>query len=325
MEQLTENVSDSNIEILEEGDIKITTVKVDKQLSKELNKKVGNYITIEFKDITDIDNRENVGKILEQELDKLIKLRGIKENDSCLLIGLGNAKSTADALGPKTIEKSLITRHLFLLNVIKPGMRNVCAINPGVMATTGMETYDIIKGIINEVRPGFVIVIDSLAAYSLDRINKTIQLTDTGILPGSGVGNHRQELSDNTLGIPVIALGVPTVVDASTIVSNTISYITKHISYLKNNPDLNKLIVSRSNYLAKIKNIDLDDNEKQETLGLVGLLTEEDKYNLIKEVLTSVDYNLIVTPKEIDFLIDKLSDLISASINNALHKEISNY
>ena len=212
-----------------------------------------------------------------------------------------------------------------ILNKLKKGIRSVAGFIPNVMANTGMETYDIIKGIIETTKPNFIIIIDSLKASSIDRINKTIQLTNTGINPGSGIGNYRLEISKKTLNIPVIAIGVPTVVDSSTIVSNTITYIYKHLSYLKDKNTINKLIVSRTNYIDKIKKQDLSNEEKEEYFGLIGTLSEGKKYNLIKEVLEGIDYDLIVTPKDIDFIINKLGEVIGFSINNALSSEINNY
>lgn len=308
-------------------DITISRVVVDINNKDIIGKKEGNYITIEFLDITNYEDREKVGKCLEKEIKNILKLNNIESTDEGLIIGLGNNKSTADALGPKTIENILVTRHLFLLNVsVKDGMRKVSAIIPGVMGNTGIETTDIIISIINRIKPKFVIAIDSLCASSVERLNKTIQITDTGIHPGSGVGNHRKEISKDTLNIPVIAIGVPTVVDASTIVNDTINYLFMHLSYLKDNYEENKLIVKRfGNYLEKIKKGNLTNEEKELIGGMIGNLTNEDKKRLIDEVLESINYNLIVTPKEIDFLIDKLSNLLSSSINNALHESVNKY
>lgn len=311
---------------IKDGKVKVTSLQVDTKLSQKINKKNGKYITIEFEDITDYDNREKVGKTLEEEIKKMLDYKNIKPNNECLIIGLGNEKSTPDALGPLTIKNVLVTRHLFLLNTnVKEGIRKVSALSPGVMGNTGIETIDIIKNIVKTIKPDFVIVIDALAASSIERVNKTIQMTDSGIEPGSGVGNSRKEISEQILGIPVIAIGIPTVVDSSTIVSDTITYLLKHLSYIKDNYSQNKLIIKRSNYLEKIKNSNLSPNEKKEVIGMLGTLTEEEQKKLIEEVLDAVNYNMIVTPKEIDYLIEKLSDVISSAINNALHKEITNY
>ena len=324
IESINSNIKDSTITREVNDDIKITTINVDKNLSSSLSRKQGTYITIEFKDITNHEDKKLIEKELENELKKLLEKLNIKENDTCLLIGLGNSESTADSLGPKTISKILVTRHLFELNTnVKDGIRNTSAISPGVMATTGIETSDIIESLINKIKPSFLIVIDALASSSIDRINKTIQITDTGINPGSGIGNKRKEISKDTLNIPVIAIGVPTVVESSIIVNDTITYLFKHLSYIKNNYQTNKLVVSRTNYSSKLKDNDLSEEEKINVSGLLGSLDENSKKQLIQEVLTSLDYNLIVTPKEIDFLIDKLSEAISNAINKTLHREVN--
>ncbi len=238
-------------------------------------------------------------------------------------MGLGNDYSTADALGPLTIGHVLVTKHLFLYEDVK-GFRPVSAVNSGVMGRTGIETSDIILGLVNQTKPDFVIVIDALASQSIERVNKTIQMTDTGIHPGSGIGNKRKEISKKTIGVPVIAVGVPTVVSAVIIVSDTINYMHKHYTYNKENKDnpINKLIVGGVNYLKEELKIDRED--KEQLLGLVGSLDEEEIKQLIYEVLTPIRYNLMVTPKEIDFVIEKLSDVIGNGINHALHKNVDN-
>ena len=225
------------------------------------------------------------------------------------------------------IDNILVTRHLFELNAdVKEGIRKVSAIIPGVMGNTGIETIDIIKGIVDNVKPKFIIVIDSLCASSIERLNKTIQLTDTGIHPGSGIGNMRKEISKDTLGIPVIVIGVPTVVESVTIVNDTLEYMFMHLNYLKNNYETSKLVVKRNNnYLDKIKSSKVSNEDKEILGGIIGSLDEEKKKNLISEVLNNINYNLIVTPKEIDFIIEKLANVISNSINNAINKEVDNY
>ena len=286
----------------------------------------GNYITISFEDITDYDERERVGRVLELKIKEILSKNMIKEDDECLIIGLGNIKSTPDSLGVKVIDDLLITKHLFKYGNVKTGIRKVSAFTPGVMANTGLETSNIVKAIIQEEKPDFVIVIDALASLSIDRINKTIQITDTGIHPGSGIGNNRKEISLATIGKPVIAIGVPTVVSSTTIVYDTIEYLYKHISYIKDNESINKLtFVKSKNYKEKIKNRKLSEEEENLLLGLFGSLNKQEKRTLINEVLRDIDLDLIVTPSEIDFLIDKLSNLIASSINNALHKEVNNY
>lgn len=303
-------------------DIKITDVKVEEAGSISINKKKGLYTTIEFTDVTDKKNQENVLKVFTIKLKEMLKTLNLDISDSCLVIGLGNDRSTPDSLGPLSINNVLVTNHLFELGELSTNFRRVSAINPGVMGTTGIETSDIIASIVEKIKPDFIIVIDALASQSVERVNRTIQMTDTGIHPGSGVGNSRKEISKEILGIPVIAIGVPTTVDAVTIVSDTINYMYKHFSYTKeniNNPS-NKLMISTPNYLKK--KIKIDQKDKSKLLGLIGKLDEQETRQLIFEVLSPVGYNLMVTPKEIDFLVEKLSYIIGEGINKSLHKNV---
>lgn len=286
-------------------------------------KKDGNYITISFEDITDSDNFDKVNMEVINNIKKILELNNIKEDDSCLVIGLGNILSTPDSLGVKTLNNVMVTGHLFEIGKVSDGIRKVSCFAPGVMGNTGIESSKIIISLIKEIKPNFVIAIDALAARSIDRVNKTIQITDTGIHPGSGIGNNRIEISYKTMHIPVIAIGVPTVVMSSTIVYDTIDYLYKHISYIKENDSINKLSYRKSNYKNKIKNKLLDDNDKANLLGLFGSLNKEEQRSLIDEVLNNTELNLIVTPTEIDFLINKLSKLIAYSINKSLHRQIN--
>ena len=294
-------------------DIKVTKVNVDEETSKILNKKKGNYITIEFADVTDTTNREKVTKVFEDELKTILSNY---DKSSILVVGLGNAKSTPDSLGPKALEDIIVTRHLFILGNPEENILKISKIAPGVMADTGIETQDIISSIAKKTKPSLIIVIDALAASTISRINKSIQITDTGIHPGSGIGNMRKEISNDTIGIP-------TVVGSSIIVYDTINYLFKHISYIKDNSSKNKLVFNRYNYLDKIKDKNLSTEEKKEVLGLIGELSDTDRISLIEEVLNSLNYNFIVTPKEIDFQIDKLSLVISSGINNIIYDKKS--
>ena len=321
IEVLNENIIKKHIENYK--DIKIYNIDIDEKESKLINKKKGNYITIEFNDITDHDNLENVKHVFQQQLQKLMKKLNIKDDDSVLVIGLGNSKSTPDSLGPESINKLIITNHLYKLNELEDGFRRVSAINPGVMGTTGIETSEIIESISKKIQPDFVIVIDALATSSIERVNRTIQITDTGIHPGSGIGNNRKEISKELLNIPVIAIGIPTTVDAVTIVSDTIEYITKHFTYMReniNNPKSKLIVGANKKEIEK----EINKNDKKELLGLIGTLNHDETRQLIYEVLTPIGYNFMVTPKEIDYLILKLSDIIGNGLNIALHNKIKN-
>ena len=308
-------------EIIEEG-IKVTEVMIDEEASQIINKKKGNYITIEFEDVTDYENGKKVEKKFSSELTKLINKLNIDKDASCLIVGLGNSKSTPDSLGPLVINNVLVTNHLFELEEVTDGYRRVSVLVPGVMGQTGLETSEVISSLVDKFKPDFLIAIDALASQSIERVNKTIQMTDTGIHPGSGIGNSRKEISYETLKIPCIAIGVPTVVDAITIVSDTINYMHKHYTYSKlniNNP-LNKLMAYSPNYLKE--KITLNKKDKETLLGIVGTLEENEVKQLLFEVLTPIGFNLMVTPKEVDFLVEKLSLIIGNGINKALHYNI---
>ncbi len=304
----------------EKEDIKILEVTITKEKNK-LNKKKGKYITITYQDVTDKKNAKNLEQVLVKELKKIYVDLKITDNMKCLVVGLGNRASTPDALGPKTIEQVLVTRYLYEIEEVEvdQSYRNVASFIPGVTGNTGIESSDIILGIVEKIKPDFVIIVDALASSSMDRVNKTIQITDSGINPGSGVYNDRKELSYETLHVPVISIGIPTVIEAFVLVSDTIQYLLKHFSYNKENYQKNKLIpITLRNY--QHYEGELSHQEKTKLLGEIGNLSEEEIKELIFEVLTPIGYNMMVTPKEIDFVIDKTSEVLANAINQSLHK-----
>ena len=312
-----------NVQKREYGDIKVEEVTVDSNYEKTLHKRKGTYTTIYFNDVTDYDNRRRVIETLTIELRNLFKSKSLLGKKT-LIIGLGNFKSTPDSLGPKTIENIIVTRHLFNMKEIEveEGYSNVSVFAPNVYASTGIESFDIIDGIVKKIKPDYIVAIDALASSSIEKINKVIQITDSGIEPGSGIGNNRKELSEESLKIPVIAIGVPTVVDAVTIVNDTINFLIKKLSYNIMNLDnpKNKLINPKNfNYLNI--NYSLDKEERKKYLGLIGELKENEMKELLEEVLSPIGYNFMVTPKEVDFLIDKLALVLSSSLNNVLHNK----
>lgn len=299
---------------IKEKEIKITKVKLKNNIE---NKKKGNYITIEFKDATDSYNRENLKNIFIKYLKEILKKNKIKPEDKCLVIGLGNRESTPDSLGPKTLNNILVTNHLFDLENVDKNYRRVSIFEPSVTGKTGIETSELIKTISNNY--DFIIVIDALASKSIDRLNKTIQMTDTGIHPGSGIGNTRKEISYETIKKRVIAIGIPTVVDAVTIVTDTIKYLYQKYSYTKENINKpsNRLTYGNRDYK---NNIEINENIKKEIFGLIGTLNEDEIQQLFYEVLTPIGYNMMVTTKEIDYQIEILSKVIGEGINKSLHK-----
>lgn len=322
IDEITQEENAKNItKVLEKTkNVTVEEIIVKKDEKENWHKKEGIYKTISFTDITDKDNFKEVEEIAVKTLKDLLKQLKIDSKAKTLVIGLGNESSTPDALGPKTLNHILVTRHLFSLGEVEEGYRNVSCFKPSVTGVTGIETKDLIEGIKEKIKPDLLIVIDALASSSIERLNKTIQLTSSGISPGSGVGNNRSEISQDTLNIPVIAIGVPTVVDGATIVENTIQLLLKKISFQidnQNNDRLKLIPTTKQNYLNHEK--ELTPNQKEDLLGMVGLLEEKDLKNLILEVLLPVNYNMMVTPKEIDYLIEKLSLLLGNMINKSLH------
>lgn len=306
-------------------DIFIEEVNIDNDDEAKLyKKKKGIYKIITFKDITDSSNFKLVEDSFVDVFKKMLRENDIKDDASVLIIGLGNKKSTPDALGPKSLSHILVTRHLFSLGDVDNNYRNVSILEPGVTGETGIETKDSIFAIVNAIKPDFVIVIDALATSSIDRLNRTIQISNSGITPGSGVNNARISIEKETINVPVIVIGVPTIIDSAVIVSNTISYMLKKFSYDKNNfnnkQDKLKVKIDYKDY-----DKDLDKNEKKFLLGIIGTLEEDELQKLVFEVLNPIDYNYMVTPKEIDFLIDKLSLLIGHGLDSSLHKVKRSY
>ncbi|HLR73646.1 MAG TPA: GPR endopeptidase [Virgibacillus sp.] len=314
----------------EESQIKISYVDIDKEGAELIGKKPGAYITIYADGVKkqDTSKQYNAAKVLAKELEQLMKKNNIGKDSTGLIVGLGNWNVTPDALGPMTAEKILVTSHLFKLNheTVADGYRPVASVTPGVMGVTGIETSDIIFGIVEEFKPDFVIAVDALASRSIERVNETIQLSDSGIHPGSGVGNKRKELSEETLGVPVIAIGVPTVVDAVTITSDTIDFLLKHFGREwkeKDRPSKSLTPGGMTFGAKKYKESDLPDEEKRQTfLGMVGTLSDDEKRSLITEVLTPLGHNLIVTPKEVDGFMVDMADVIAKGINTALHDAV---
>ncbi len=231
----------------EEREIYVTTVKIlTENGAKIMRKPVGTYITMEAPNMVNSDEeyQRELANELAMHLKQVLNLE--KDEYTVLVVGLGNREVTPDALGPRVVEELHVTRHI-IREYGKYAMDDnesqvVSAIAPGVMAQTGMETSEVVKGIVDEIQPDFVIAIDALAARNTKRLNRTIQIADTGINPGSGVGNHRMGITQETLGIPVVAIGVPTVVDAATIVRDTIENFASTLEPTDKHEAINQLI-----------------------------------------------------------------------------------
>ena len=275
---LTENYDEAN-------NIRVSVVEIkDEKGSQAMQKPIGTYITIEAPDIN--ESNEDYYKPASEEIARHLRsLAGNLKREEILVVGLGNREVTPDALGPQVVDNLFITRHLIREYgkefKDKHHLGSVSAISPGVMAQTGMETLEIIKGIIKETKPKLLIVIDALASRSVSRVNTTVQLTDTGISPGSGVGNNRKALNEASLGTKVIAIGVPTVVDAATIVADTLTKYMEQSGFDEN--DINQFI-----------------------------------YEIREQQIE----NMIVTPKNIDESVKRISYTISEALNSCFAQTV---
>lgn len=277
--------------------IAITEVEITNKSGEEAtNKPIGKYVTIEVPSL-----RENASDIFEKTQNELTnelkKFINLEKTHTILVVGLGNRFVTPDALGPKVIDKLLVTRHLYevLPEDITKKMHSLCALAPGVLGITGIETGEIIKGVADKIKPDLIIAVDALASRKTSRISTTFQIADTGIVPGSGIGNKRYALNKETLGVPVIAIGVPTVIEASAVANDAIDML---IEAVKSSCDEDSVI---------FKSVKAFDNEK--------------RYDLISELLVPSGKDLIVTPKEVDSIIDEVSEIIAQSINEAINGE----
>lgn len=271
---------------------------VSEEGERALGKPKGSYITIEIPGLHNGDPQQYLSacELLGGEITRLTE---IPKDGSVLVVGLGNRNITADALGPKTVEKLMITRHLLehIPDQIDESIKPVCALAPGVLGITGIETGEIVRGVVDRVGPKLVIAVDALAARRIDRINTTIQIADTGINPGSGVGNSRQALSRETLGIPVIAIGVPTVVDAVTMANDTVDMV--------------------------IDAVREQAGEETAIFKMLSQMDEKDKYQLISSVLTPYLGELTVTTKQVDSVMEKMSKVLANGLNMAFHEGIT--
>ena len=293
----------SGVEVTTEEDenlgITVTWVKItDETGAAAMGKPIGNYITIESAAMKENDTgaHEEITKILAR---KLGKLHNLQPNAVILIIGLGNWQVTPDALGPKVCERILVTRHLGddMPIDLEGRVRAVSALSPGVMGLTGIETAEIVKGVTEKIQPDMIIAIDALAARRTSRINATIQMSDAGINPGSGLGNKRAAINQDTMGVPVIAVGVPTVVDAATLVNDTMERM------------LDEMAASAPDEGA--------------FYDMLRGLQETERYGLIKEILDPYEGNMFVTPKDVDAVIGRLANIIASGFNIALHPGIT--
>jgi len=283
-----ENVEGVCVTNHDKDGISVTVIEIkNKKGEKELGKAKGKYVTIEapkikFSDDALFDTCQIIGEQIKS-------LYPITEDTKTLVVGLGNDMITPDALGPKVVSQLMVTNHIktYMQELLDETFGTVCAIVPGVLGTTGIETTDIIKGVCDKINPELVICVDALATRSVNRISTTIQISDTGISPGSGVENKREKIDEKSIGAKVISIGVPTVVDAATIASDSIDAI------LENNDELAQMCEG-------IKRRDI-----------------------IKKALSGSEKNMMVTPKDIDLVVRRAAKVVAEGINLALHGNLS--
>ena len=292
-ERFTErNIEITGVKLTEQMDsedrVKITRVEVlNESGAKAMGRPIGSYVTIEAKDM---DASLDISSVLSRELEKMLIYRQEKPLDkmSVLVVGLGNRDVTPDSLGPSVISRLDVSRHIYMLKEDNEKSYGVSAVIPGVMAQSGMESAEMVSGIVKQIEPDVVIAIDALAARNTRRLNTTIQLADTGIHPGSGVGNHRQGLNEETLGVPVIAIGIPTVVDAATIVSDAMDALIGVLSSADGGESISESL---------------------------KIFSDKEKYQLIKELLEPQIGAMFVTPKDIDEDIEIMANIVADGIN----------
>jgi len=277
---------EEKVEQLEQ--VKVTTITIkDEKAAQTMGRPIGTYVTIESPPlkINDPYVKEEIIQAMSKSMPILLN-NALNPTDVVLLVGLGNWRATADSLGPKFIEYSPITRHYhqYAPEALVEGMRPTCGIAPGVLGVTGLETYDVVKGVVDKVKPAVLVVVDALAAQNVERIGTTIQMGNTGIQPGGGIGNARHALNQQELGIPVIAIGCPTIVNAAVITNEAI---------------------------------------KQFCSSSGATFNDVTATNAIKDILSYFGGSLTVTPKEIDDIIENSSRIIAMGVATSLFPGIS--
>ncbi|MGI6453465.1 MAG: GPR endopeptidase [Syntrophomonadaceae bacterium] len=275
-------------QVVQRERIKTTIINIKNEIgARQLGRPIGTYITIESPPlkINDPYLKDELVEAIENSMENLIN-GSLSKTGTVLLVGLGNWHATPDSLGPKFIEYSPITRHYHqhAPEALVEGMRPTCGIAPGVLGITGLETFEVIKGIVDEVKPEIIIAVDALAAQSVERIGTTIQMANTGIQPGAGIGNRRHALTQEELGVPVIAVGCPTIVNAAVIANQAI---------------------------------------KKFCLNTGAMYNDTQAINSIKEILSFFGGGLSVTPKEIDDIIEITARIIAIGISKSLFPGIS--
>lgn len=281
---------DGFVETLSAGAIPVSHIKIINERAAHLTgKPIGNYATVFFNGAFSDD------ELFDRAVDKTAEVLGsfLKGAKNVLAVGLGNAEMTADALGPKVLDRLIVSRHLrdHLPELYRElALGNLSAFRPGVLGQTGIETAELIRAAASAVNPDAILVFDALASRRTKRLCATVQISDTGITPGSGVGNHRSRIDRHSMGVPVISIGVPTVVDAATLTVDA---------------------------LQKVKN-----RMGSESQSLIQSW-KDDEGEELREALGGYENNLIVTPQDIDTLLDRTAKLLSEATNKCVHGNLN--
>lgn len=314
----TPEIPGVNISTEELDYAKISRVTVQNEIgAKMMGKAPGHYSTIEAPILRQHNRevQEDISKVLAKELEWFIEQAGLGQEDPVLVVGLGNWNATPDALGPRVMDSLMVTRHLLEMSPpeLRKGLRPVAAIAPGVLGLTGIETGEIIFGVTQRIGAKAVICVDALASRSVERLCSTVQISDSGINPGAGVGNRRMAINQETLGVPVISIGIPTVVHAATIVSDALDMIQGR-KIAEEVPQ--KTMINPDPSLITGQQV-LNQKDANE-----NLVNDQDKRQLISQVLQPYMGSMIVTPKEIDALIEDVTSVVAGGLNAAFHEGV---
>ncbi len=320
-----QEIPGANIEVIDGKYAKVTRTGIlTPQATRILGKMPGHYSTIEAPQMRqrNRDLQEEVSQLFATEIGRFLKKIG--PDAPVLIVGLGNWNATPDAIGPRVVHHLLITRHLHqhVPQELVGGLRPVCAIAPGVMGTTGIETGEIVLGIVKQIKPALVIAVDALASRSVDRVCTTIQISDTGINPGAGIGNRRLGITPESLGIPVIAVGIPTVVQATTLVNDALRIIEGDQTEPAPPP---KVRFGPMHFSDQQQTPEPESPEEEKPINRLAALSQlgpAEKNQIIAELLHPFLGSLIMTPKEIDVFIDDMAQVVAGGLNAALHSSI---
>ena len=308
IESLAHAVKDKDYKHSEkkEGNVTIETFEI-LQTSELYPHEVGQYVEISFPDYQDIST---LTEQFEKQLSTFIKAKTNTIDPLILFVGLGNETLTSDAIGPRTLKHIRATHHYPLDERHQNQYYDSMCVAPGVMARTGMETADIVQCLVEEFHPDMIIAIDALCAQSYEKIRHVIQMNNVGIYPGSGIGDHRKSITESSMGVPVVAIGIPTVIHVSSLVSDVYNLLE---GYFKESldPSTSLKVGKRRRYEGRLNEV-----QRRLILGEIGQLDEQRRIQLLNEVLNPIESQFVMSDKDIDFDIEMISKILSSGINH---------